>query len=449
MPKDLNKDLSKDFPKDLSKDFSKDLSKDLFKDCSTGITMDPKPMTKSDYAMKKPANPGQTSIPLQNTYSPLASSSRLIRPTSPRPPTTPPTYKSALVINPPTMTVATQKFHSFYKPHITTPAPSPQTQTHFASTSGLPKQIVFEKPHKSLISTLEFEFLLKPATDAWEIAEAYLPKGFHFTTSHLRKTRHYYEFVLMDTDSVEIVHRKNSPTATEIAYSKCKIRKIITLSEWGQRQWTPKTLSQTFEPQYFNYQDYIDAWTNFLFMGRTHSWFIFFCPQCPRIFPTWFVALWSNFGFHPTILPSTVKSSYEEYERLYKDHTYLPTSLGYAFDMHISWIYMWDFDIIEDTSPDGAKMPTLYRLHKIKWWPKANISSLHTSEVQKLFNLQAQTDEPTTSDFQTKKAKLLKQLANCKNDTEMQKILEEIAACSEQTEDKTDETDPFADDFPY
>ena len=48
-------------------------------------------------------------------------------------------------------------------------------------------------------------------------------KGFFFQND-LVKTRKFYEYILIDTDSVEITHILNKDS-TDICYSKCKIFK--------------------------------------------------------------------------------------------------------------------------------------------------------------------------------------------------------------------------------
>ena len=52
----------------------------------------------------------------------------------------------------------------------------------------------------------------------------------------------------MDTESVQISHIKN-PEGTDIAYSKCKILKIISKKKWEQNPSTHKRVSQNFVSQ--------------------------------------------------------------------------------------------------------------------------------------------------------------------------------------------------------
>lgn len=428
---------------------SKDLLKDFFADLVNDLeTMsEQKPTTKASYAMKtsersSPSPSSPSPLPLKNTYTPLLPSpQRLIpmqtlqRPKSPaQPQLTSPSYKIALS-TPPTITsskLVDIPSSSSSKLYTSSSSPRPSTS----------KFLMMEKPIKTLISTIEPEIIMKPTNDPWEIATNFLPRGFTFMTSHLKKTRQYFEFILVDSDSIEVTHNYSPNNPSEISYSKCRILKILTLTDWGQRQWTPKTLSQTYEPQYYNYTDYIDAWNNFLFIGKTHSWFIYFCPNCPRTFPNWFVQLWDSIGFHEDILPNIVKSGYQEFDRLYTKQSFIPTSLAYAFDLHVSWIFAWDFKVIEELTASRAILPYLYRTYKVKWWSKFELSRLHISQVQRLFSQNVIINPPQgLQDFQSKKKRLMEQLISCNSENDMQRIMEQIAACSE----KTDEIDPFAD----
>jgi hypothetical protein len=45
------------------------------------------------------------------------------------------------------------------------------------------------------------------------------------------------------------------------AFSKCVIKKVISPFQWEVGPpWAPRKLSQTFQPQFYNYYDYQAAW---------------------------------------------------------------------------------------------------------------------------------------------------------------------------------------------
>ena len=67
-------------------------------------------------------------------------------------------------------------------------------------------------------------------------------------------SRNYY-FALLEkigifsglTESVQISHVKNLE-GNDIAYSKCKILKILTENDWDQNPFTHKRFSKNFDP---------------------------------------------------------------------------------------------------------------------------------------------------------------------------------------------------------
>ena len=76
------------------------------------------------------------------------------------------------------------------------------------------------------------------------ISKYFLKKtSFFFISNDVSKTHRFYEFILVDTESVQISHIRNSE-ATDIAYSKCNILKIISKNDWEQNPFTHKLFSQ-------------------------------------------------------------------------------------------------------------------------------------------------------------------------------------------------------------
>ena len=73
--------------------------------------------------------------------------------------------------------------------------------------------------------------------------------------NEILKTRIFYEFILVDTESIQISHVKNLE-GNDIAYSKCKILKVLNEKDWDQNIFTHKRFSEKFDPQTFDYYDY-------------------------------------------------------------------------------------------------------------------------------------------------------------------------------------------------
>ena len=158
------------------------------------------------------------------------------------------------------------------------------------------------------------------------------PKGKFFLQNNLEKTRKFYEFILVDSDFVEITHIPNE-SSTKICYSKCKICKVI---------------SQNFRPKYCDYYDYMDAWYfTFFFRPFDHSWFFHWGDEIKNQtdFPNWFQEWWLFFGaikdiFCPQIL--------EGYTYFFEHGSHLvPTPcskvLFFLSRFQIPWILCWDF----------------------------------------------------------------------------------------------------------
>ena len=94
-----------------------------------------------------------------------------------------------------------------------------------------------------------------------------------FISNDILKTCRFYEFILVDMESIQVYHVKN-PEGTKIVYSKCKILKIIYEKDWEQSPFTHKRFFKNFVLQTFDYTDYKNAWFNTFFVRpSSHSWF--------------------------------------------------------------------------------------------------------------------------------------------------------------------------------
>ena len=111
------------------------------------------------------------------------------------------------------------------------------------------------KEPKMLIQVLEADH--KSVLDTFEIKNIF-QKDKYFLTNEISKTHRFYEFILVDTEYIQVSHVKNHE-GTDIAYSKCKILKIIYEKDWEQNPFTHKQFSENFVPQTFDYIDYKNA----------------------------------------------------------------------------------------------------------------------------------------------------------------------------------------------
>ena len=90
--------------------------------------------------------------------------------------------------------------------------PRPEIKSYFQ------KQLVINEP----IIKPEFQGL-----NPEETIPKMFPEGFNFILEDLRKTRTFYEFILVDTKSLEITHVQDKKDPSRIAYSKLKIFKAL------------------------------------------------------------------------------------------------------------------------------------------------------------------------------------------------------------------------------
>ena len=99
-------------------------------------------------------------------------------------------------------------------------------------------------------------------------------------TDDLRKSQKFYELILVDSQSISIRHTFDKHHPTQILYSKCIIRDVITSQQW-KNPFEECKFSIAYNPQTYNYNDYKNAWYRaFLLHANIHSWFFNFHEQC-------------------------------------------------------------------------------------------------------------------------------------------------------------------------
>ena len=167
----------------------------------------------------------------------------------------------------------------------------------------------------------------------------------YFISNDILKTRKFYEFILVDTESVQISHIKN-PEGNDIAYSKCKILKVLNEKDWDQNPFTHKRFSENFDPQTFDFYDYKNAWFNtFCIRPSSHSWFFNWGAKMQRSFPNLFQEWWLFIGATPNIFCPEISKSFEYFKA--NSESFFPFgnsySLFFCAQFRIPWILCWDF----------------------------------------------------------------------------------------------------------
>ena len=154
----------------------------------------------------------------------------------------------------------------------------PQTSNRFEVLGKIPKPAssnpsnfaYYTKESKLLLQILEADHISASGSIA---TKKIFQNEKYFISNEILKTLRFYEFILVDTESVQILHIKN-PEGNDIPYSKCKILKILTEKDWDQNPFTHKRFSQMFDPQTFDFYDYKNVWYNtFCIRPNSHSWF--------------------------------------------------------------------------------------------------------------------------------------------------------------------------------
>nr|KYP34346.1 polyprotein [Cajanus cajan] len=256
------------------------------------------------------------------------------------------------------------------------------------------------------------------------LASRIFPEEYHYLPTY--KSRIFYEFILIDTDSIELTHTRDDQ----------KILKIITPDEWNQPLYKTNNFTRTFEPQQYSYYDYIDGWTNFLYLHpKTHSWFIWFRRGISLKFPKWFLEWFIKFGLE--IFPNEVSEVFN----YFKQKTTFLT--GYKFisfivSQNITWIMSWDYEYRQPYSNNNLLLLT--RSIKVKWWKKFDINLLSLKRIDdwvktsSLGITKPSKDLDEETKFLAEKSKIMVELASATSQDEFEERLKLIQALQDPSQ---------------
>ena len=177
----------------------------------------------------------------------------------------------------------------------------------------------------------------------------------------------------MDTDSIEITNNTAKNNPQRIAFSKCQILKVMTMSDWNKKPFTCKAFSQPFHLMSYNYIDYMDVWYNMFYLqSYQNSWFIQFSRNCNTKFSLWFKKRWTFFGLLDSIFPLEVQEKFDFYRKKNLISVYHSTETpDVLFQiLRISWILTWN--IIKKQEQPYPFPLSLSKNFNIKWWDKFN-----------------------------------------------------------------------------
>ena len=85
------------------------------------------------------------------------------------------------------------------------------------------------------------------------------PYGFHFKPTVINKTITFYEFILIDSNSVSIKHFKDPNDPLLSTHSTIQILKVLQPRQFGPNLPEIKKFHVPFDPRGYTYWDYMDA----------------------------------------------------------------------------------------------------------------------------------------------------------------------------------------------
>ncbi|KAG6664269.1 hypothetical protein CIPAW_02G081200 [Carya illinoinensis] len=262
---------------------------------------------------------------------------------------------------------------------------------------------------------------LQHLSEPQKLLDAFLLPDWHYVPQNITKTQNFYEFILVDTDSIIIseipcsLQSQPSPPATPIiAFHKVTIKQVLTLEQWGKNPYLTRRFSQPYDPPYFDYYDYQQAWNKtFLRQNKNlrHSWFLHFDKlQEIKTLPRWFLLWWDQFGPESLILPPPLQESLQAFT-LQND---CPPSLSHCSPLllfflktKLNWIMKWEY-------------------FSVKWWEKYNYD-----HVVKMFSKITKAPEVLVQ-----RSRFQAQLATITNKKDLKKLAEAMSQVSDNDEEE-------------
>ncbi|KAH1241632.1 polyprotein [Glycine max] len=256
-------------------------------------------------------------------------------------------------------------------------------------SQSLTQQESTPQPGNSYISKNKFFNVLQMEPEYWDknpfkATTKVFPQGFHYRPIAANKTRKFYEFILIDTNSVSIKHFKDPKDPNLNTHSTIQILKVMQPRHYDSNLNQPKKFSAPFDPTGYNYWDYVDAWTNVFWHQNSkfkHSWLIYFKNNTAYNFPNWFLQWWNYFGPIPQIFPEEVQQGFEQFNKLYNSkESRIPADLKYFSSFALSWIFSWQYRY--GKTENNKQYPPLQRHAFVKWWSQFDTSKAAPDQSQ-------------------------------------------------------------------
>ncbi|KAG5631283.1 hypothetical protein H5410_003000 [Solanum commersonii] len=210
------------------------------------------------------------------------------------------------------------------------------------------------------------------------------------------KTRRHDEFILTDTDSVEIEHIFEENNPDSIQYSKFTIKRILSPFEWFvDHLHTPTHLSKAHRPQTYNWYDYKAAWYNFIFVRpNTYTWFIKYSEEVKNVFEG-----------NKQVLSTQHQTQFEKFQ-VERNISTLSENIKlckFFIVKRISYIIRWALAVCNDKLISGSshRRDSNHSKEKLKRSLKEALLSLKTDTRSKmeLLDIAASHEESTNRDL--------------------------------------------------
>ncbi|RDX80014.1 hypothetical protein CR513_39486, partial [Mucuna pruriens] len=236
-------------------------------------------------------------------------------------------------------------------------------------TNKAPNTYIYKNKFSNVLH-MEPEFWDK---NPYKVVSKAFPSDFQFKPTAKNKTRIFYEFVLIDSNTIFIKHFKDPKNPLLNTHSTIQILKVLQPRHSGTNLNEYKKFSQPFDLIGYTYWDYIDAWTKVFWhqnINNKHSWLIYFKTNTEYNFPNWFISWWSQFGPILENFLEQVQQGFVQFIKLYNSEEYSKIESSEHF-------------------------PTLQRHFFVKWWNQFDASKAEPDKVKIWFKFNPEFLKPT------------------------------------------------------
>ncbi|KAL5131558.1 polyprotein [Glycine soja] len=340
-----------------------------------------------------------------------------------------------------------------------------QTKTVYNQrpSQSLTQQESTSQPSNSYISKNKFFNVLQMEPEYWDknpfkATAKVFPPGFHYRPIATNKTRKFYEFILIDTNSVSIKHFKDPKDPNLNTHSTIQILKVMQPRHYGSNLNQPKKFLLHLTPQ-----DIIIGITSTpgpMCSGiKIHSWLIYFKNNTVYNFPNWFLQWWNYFRPIPQIFPEEVQQGFQQFNKLYNSkESRILADLKYFSSFALSWIFSWQYRY--GKTENSKQYPPLQRHAFVKWWSQFDTSKAAPDQVKNWFQSNPEflkPADPETSLFLNQKSQLAAFLASSKSKESLAQNLKEVLQLLQQEveeepskkEAESSETNDDQEDDPF